>query len=111
MCNGKQIRPQYTDYATPGAGYSCEIRLSAEFGCPGVECMVFGDKHRAFKNKKSAKIAAAKEAMLWIREQAPPGTPVNGRNTKAAANGPEGVIDIPEGTPTAQIVNRMSPTA
>ncbi|CUS15150.1 unnamed protein product [Tuber aestivum] len=109
MCNGKQIRPQYTDYATPGAGYSCEIRLSAEFGCPGVECMVFGDKHRAFKNKKSAKIAAAKEAILWVREQAPPGTPVNGRTPKTAANGPEGVIDIPEGTPTAQIVNLICP--
>jgi len=72
--------------------------------------MVFGDKHRAFKNKKSAKIAAAKEAMLWIREQAPPGTPVGGRTPRTAANGPEGVIDIPEGTPTAQIVNRLSPT-
>ncbi|CAZ80042.1 unnamed protein product [Tuber melanosporum] len=109
MCNGKQIRPQYTDYATPGAGYSCEIRLGAEFGFPGVECMVFGDKHRAFKNKKSAKIAAAKEAILWIREQAPPGTPVNGRTPRAAASGPEGVVDIPEGTPTAQIVNLICP--
>ncbi|PWW75604.1 hypothetical protein C7212DRAFT_297524 [Tuber magnatum] len=109
MCNGKQIRPQYTDYATPGAGYSCEIRLSAEFGCPGVECMVFGDKHRAFKNKKSAKIAAAKEAILWVREQAPPGTPVGGRTPKTAASGPEGVIEIPEGTPTAQIVNLICP--
>ncbi|RPA97538.1 hypothetical protein L873DRAFT_1741872 [Choiromyces venosus 120613-1] len=109
MCNVKQIRPQYTDYATPGAGYSCEIRLSAEFGYPDVENRVFGDKHRAFKNKKSAKIAAAKEAILWIREQAPPGTPANGRTPKAAANNSEGVIDIPEGTPTAQIVNLICP--
>lgn len=107
MCNTKQTRPQITDYATPHAGFSCEIRLPAELGIPGIEDRVFGDKHRSFKNKRSAKIAASKDAVLWIREQnaaVSTAYTLGGRAQPTQAMG-TGSIDIIDNTPPAQVVN------
>lgn len=108
-CNIKKIRPQYTDYATPGSGFSCEVRLGVELGYPGIEEEVFGDKHRAFKNKRSAKIAAAKAAMLWIRGQSRPSSPVGsgaGSSRRPGRSTAGKDLIYRSGATPAEIVNR-----
>lgn len=114
-CNSRKIRPQYIDYATAGPGFSCEVRLGAELGYPGIEERVFGDKHKAFKNKRSAKIAAAKSAMLWIREQSEPSPPVGSSMSGSKRSGRSmgsmggGNLICPLNATPAQIVNRNYP--
>lgn len=113
MCTIKKTRPQYIDYGMPAAGFSCEIRLSAEFGIPGIEDKVFGDKHKAYKNKRSAKVAAAKAAMLWIQEHAPP-SPAASTTSSSKKSGKLGKssskdVFYPKGSKTTAIVNRKYP--
>lgn len=71
--------------------------------------MVFGDKHRAFKNKRSAKIAAAKAAILWIRGQSRPSSPIGSstggsRRSGRSATGKN--LIYRSGATNAEIVNR-----
>lgn len=97
-----------------GTGFSCEVRLGTELGYLGIEEKVFGGKHKPFRNKRSAKIAAAKEAILWTREQSQ--TPsvsssVSGsrRSGKSMGNVSGGNLICPVGATPAQIVNRNFP--
>jgi hypothetical protein len=62
--------PEYTFYAAV-AGYSCELRIPTDPDLPGLDEKVFGNKLMYYRNKRNAKIAAAKEGMLWIKEHAP----------------------------------------
>lgn len=112
-CNSRKTRPEFTDYATPGAGFSCEIRLPAEPGYPGLEDEVFGDKNAAFKNKRSAKVAASKAAWIWLEMNSPApssngsisgGTKRSGKLSKAT-----GDVIYPKGSKPAAIVNRNYP--
>ncbi|RPB14236.1 hypothetical protein P167DRAFT_485045 [Morchella conica CCBAS932] len=112
-CNSRKTRPEFTDYATPGAGFSCEIRLPAEPGYPGLEDEVFGDKNAAFKNKRSAKVAASKAAWIWLQKNSPApssngsisgGTKKSGKLSKAT-----GDVIYPKGSKPAAIVNLVCP--
>jgi hypothetical protein len=72
FCQARHVLPQYTHFSPQPqrrVEFSCEVVLPNELGLAGTDDRIFGDKHQYFRNKKIAKCAAAKEAVIWIRDQ------------------------------------------
>jgi len=74
FCQTRRVVPEYSFYASGTAvpGFSCELRIPADPGLPGLDGKVYGSRLKYHRNKRTAKLEAAKEAMLWIKEQPPP---------------------------------------
>jgi hypothetical protein len=96
--------PEYSFYASGTAvpGFSCELRIPPDPGLPGLDERAYGDKLKYYRNKRTAKIAAAKDAMLWIKQQPPaktlPQTPSSDSTKfvgKAIIAAPGATISIP----------------
>ncbi|KAL7276694.1 hypothetical protein RUND412_000311 [Rhizina undulata] len=113
FCMNKKVKPQYFDFATAGAGFSCEIILPPELEIPELQGKVFGDRHKGYRSKRSAKLMAAKEAMNWLNGLAPPENASrnnsSSKKSKTTIVGKGGKIGVPVNATPSQAINIICP--
>ncbi|KAA8894397.1 hypothetical protein FN846DRAFT_750322, partial [Sphaerosporella brunnea] len=114
FCQQRGALPLYTFFQPSKAHqqFSCEIT-----GVPSVQTKVFGSKAMYYRNKKIAKVQAAKAAMLYLNEnpqpippKSPRGRAGSNRSGQSAGKAPPGsIIKVPATIGVVEKVSRICP--